>query len=51
MVLSSQLVWTCGTQNALLTVTELEKCEYEITGTTPALCLPLEGDSRGNDEL
>jgi hypothetical protein len=22
-------------------VAELEKCEYEITGTTPALCVPL----------
>jgi hypothetical protein len=23
-------------------VAELEKCEYEITGTSPALCGPLE---------
>ncbi|KAI9466553.1 glucosidase II beta subunit-like-domain-containing protein [Lactarius psammicola] len=43
---------TCGTENALLTVAELEKCEYLFTGTTPALCLPLEGDREsGKDEL
>jgi len=43
---------TCGTENALLTVTELEKCEYLFTGTTPALCLPLDEDREsGKDEL
>jgi protein kinase C substrate 80K-H len=43
---------TCGTENALLTVIELEKCEYLFTGTTPALCLPLEEDRElGKDEL
>ncbi|KAH9007273.1 glucosidase II beta subunit-like-domain-containing protein [Lactarius hatsudake] len=43
---------TCGTENALLTVAELEKCEYLFTGTTPALCLPLEEDREsGKDEL
>ncbi|KAI0034384.1 glucosidase II beta subunit-like-domain-containing protein [Vararia minispora EC-137] len=31
----------CGIENMLLTVQELEKCEYQFTGTTPALCLPL----------
>jgi len=39
---SVTLSLTCGTENALHTVTEPEKCEYHITGTTPALCLPLE---------
>ncbi|THH27716.1 hypothetical protein EUX98_g6470 [Antrodiella citrinella] len=39
---SVQLLLTCGTENALLTVVELEKCEYQFTGTTPALCLPVE---------
>jgi len=37
------LLLTCGTENVILTVQELEKCEYEITGTSPALCLPLTG--------
>jgi len=47
-----KLVLSCGTENVLLTVTELEKCEYLLTGTTPALCLPSEDerDSR-KDEL
>ncbi|KAL0575900.1 hypothetical protein V5O48_006073 [Marasmius crinis-equi] len=38
----------CGTENALHTVVELEKCEYLITGTTPALCLPV-NESTGRD--
>jgi protein kinase C substrate 80K-H len=47
---SVELVLTCGTENTLLTVAELEKCEYQITGTTPALCRPLE-DEQIKDEL
>ncbi|KAF9242918.1 glucosidase II beta subunit-like-domain-containing protein [Melanogaster broomeanus] len=47
---SVELVLSCGTENALLTVAELEKCEYQLTGTTPALCRPLEDESR-KDEL
>jgi len=48
---SVKLDLTCGTENVLLTVTELEKCEYLFTGTTPALCLPLEDEieSRRNE--
>lgn len=47
-----QLDLTCGTENALLTVTELEKCEYLFTGTTPALCLPPEDSTKSRkDEL
>jgi protein kinase C substrate 80K-H len=42
-----QLLLTCGTENAVLTVQELEKCEYQITGTTPALCLPLDEEKGG----
>ncbi|KAH6896412.1 endoplasmic reticulum protein [Coprinopsis sp. MPI-PUGE-AT-0042] len=44
---------TCGTENAVTSVQELEKCEYQFTATTPALCLPLEGSkgSAGKDEL
>ncbi|KAG6861374.1 hypothetical protein C0995_000780 [Termitomyces sp. Mi166 len=38
------LLLSCGTENALLTVAELEKCEYQFTATTPALCLPLDAD-------
>ncbi|KAF8450938.1 glucosidase II beta subunit-like-domain-containing protein [Boletus edulis BED1] len=44
------LILSCGTENALLTVAELEKCEYQITGTSPALCRPLEDENR-KDEL
>ncbi|THV00593.1 endoplasmic reticulum protein [Dendrothele bispora CBS 962.96] len=43
---SVQLVMTCGTENAITSVQELEKCEYQFTATTPALCLPV--DSNGN---
>jgi len=39
---SVELVLSCGTENALLSVVELEKCEYQFTGTTPVLCLPVE---------
>lgn len=45
-----QLLLSCGIENAILTVQELEKCEYQITGTTPALCLPV-GEKKGRDEL
>ncbi|KAI0699838.1 endoplasmic reticulum protein [Cytidiella melzeri] len=45
------LVWTCGTENALLSVQELEKCEYQFTGTSPALCLPLGAGASSRDEL
>jgi protein kinase C substrate 80K-H len=49
---NTQLLLTCGPENKLLTIQELEKCEYEITGTTPALCLPVEGDKKKTkDEL
>ncbi|KXN92860.1 Glucosidase 2 subunit beta [Leucoagaricus sp. SymC.cos] len=34
------LVMACGTENAITSVQELEKCEYQFTGTSPALCLP-----------
>ncbi|KDQ65053.1 hypothetical protein JAAARDRAFT_28714 [Jaapia argillacea MUCL 33604] len=32
---------TCGLENEILSVVELEKCEYQLTGTSPALCLPV----------
>jgi protein kinase C substrate 80K-H len=47
IVLPQQLLLTCGTENAILTVQELEKCEYQFTGTTPALCLPLVEEKNG----
>ncbi|KAH7903854.1 glucosidase II beta subunit-like protein-domain-containing protein [Hygrophoropsis aurantiaca] len=47
---SVELVLTCGVENALLSVAELEKCEYQITGTTPALCRPLD-EQKTKDEL
>lgn len=46
-----QLVWTCGTENALLAVVELEKCEYQFTATTPALCLPPDAPESKHEEL
>ncbi|KAI0737137.1 endoplasmic reticulum protein [Irpex lacteus] len=45
------LVWTCGTENAITSVQELEKCEYQFTGTSPALCLPPDADTSKRDEL
>lgn len=44
----------CGTENAILSVAEPEKCEYQFSGTSPALCQPLDGDGKGEkkkDEL
>ncbi|KAH9853957.1 endoplasmic reticulum protein [Lenzites betulinus] len=38
---SVTLVMSCGTENAVLAVSEPEKCEYEFKVTSPALCLPL----------
>jgi hypothetical protein len=40
-----QVDLVCGTENALLEVSELEKCEYRVTGTTPALCFHDAGGS------
>jgi protein kinase C substrate 80K-H len=42
---------TCGTTNAITSVTEPEKCEYKFKVTTPALCWPLEGSEANKDEL
>ncbi|KAF8171838.1 glucosidase II beta subunit-like-domain-containing protein [Pholiota molesta] len=39
---------SCGVENAILTVQELEKCEYEFTGTSPALCLPVDDGKKKN---
>ncbi|GFZ44630.1 Alpha-glucosidase 2 subunit beta [Saitozyma sp. JCM 24511] len=33
---------SCGTTNALLSVSEPEKCEYRFKVTSPALCYPVE---------
>ncbi|EIW62173.1 endoplasmic reticulum protein [Trametes versicolor FP-101664 SS1] len=38
---SVTLLMSCGTENAVLSVAEAEKCEYEFKVTSPALCLPL----------
>jgi hypothetical protein len=46
-----QLSLACGTENVLLTVAEAEKCEYEFTGTTPALCLPVDASEVRREEL
>ncbi|KAI0057754.1 hypothetical protein BV25DRAFT_1352121 [Artomyces pyxidatus] len=48
---SVKLHLSCGTDNALLGIAELEKCEYLFTGTSPALCLPLEDEGKTKDEL
>ncbi|TEB29436.1 hypothetical protein FA13DRAFT_1863628 [Coprinellus micaceus] len=42
------VLWTCGTQNAVTSVAELEKCEYQYTATSPALCLPPGAGDNGN---
>ncbi|KAI5116540.1 hypothetical protein M0805_004323 [Coniferiporia weirii] len=41
---SVTLLLECGTENAILSVSEPEKCEYQLTGTSPALCRPLDAD-------
>lgn len=38
----------CGTENALLAISEPEKCEYRVTGTTPALCTLDKAGSSGD---
>jgi len=48
---SLELILSCGTENALLSIAELEKCEYQIVGTTPALCHPLEDEVNRKEEL
>ncbi|CAE7168708.1 unnamed protein product [Rhizoctonia solani] len=43
---------TCGTENAIQTIAEPEKCEYLFTGTSPALCWPLDDKAENEkDEL
>lgn len=42
---------SCGKENALLAITEPEKCEYQFKVTSPALCWPLESKSDVKDEL
>lgn len=39
---SRQVDLSCGTTNALLSVSEPEKCEYRFKVTSPALCYPVE---------
>ncbi|KZT74542.1 hypothetical protein DAEQUDRAFT_701980 [Daedalea quercina L-15889] len=48
---SVTVLTSCGTENVLLTVAEPEKCEYHITMTSPALCLPLDDSEAHRDEL
>ncbi|KZT12656.1 uncharacterized protein LAESUDRAFT_668484 [Laetiporus sulphureus 93-53] len=50
---SVTVLLSCGTENEILSVAEPEKCEYQLTMTTPALCLPLEAseETRIGDEL
>ncbi|KAJ2929543.1 hypothetical protein H1R20_g7558, partial [Candolleomyces eurysporus] len=44
---------SCGTENAVTSVQELEKCEYQYTATSPALCTPPEEDNgnKNREEL
>ncbi|CUA73826.1 protein kinase C substrate 80K-H [Rhizoctonia solani] len=43
---------TCGTENSIQTIAEPEKCEYLFTGTSPALCWPLDENAENEkDEL
>lgn len=46
-----QLDMSCGLENAVLAVSEPEKCEYEFKVTSPALCLPLSASEVKHAEL
>lgn len=46
-----QLLLRCGLENAILSVAEPEKCEYELTGTTPALCIAPDAEPVKKEEL
>ncbi|TFK85069.1 endoplasmic reticulum protein [Polyporus arcularius HHB13444] len=48
---SVSLDMTCGLENAVLSVGEPEKCEYEFKVTSPALCLPLNASGTTREEL
>lgn len=48
---SATLIVSCGVENALLSVAEPEKCEYQFKITSPAACLPLEAVQESRDEL
>ncbi|KAI0939027.1 hypothetical protein AcW1_004173 [Taiwanofungus camphoratus] len=48
---SVTLTMSCGTENALLSVAEPEKCEYQFAVTSPALCLPPEASEEKREEL
>ncbi|CCM03985.1 uncharacterized protein FIBRA_06141 [Fibroporia radiculosa] len=48
---SVTVVFSCGIENELLTVAEPEKCEYQFTATSPAVCLPLRAEEEPRDEL
>ncbi|WWC67263.1 uncharacterized protein I206_101171 [Kwoniella pini CBS 10737] len=45
---SVQVDLSCGKENALLSISEPEKCEYQFRVTTPALCWP-EGEGEESD--
>jgi protein kinase C substrate 80K-H len=38
---SATVELSCGTTNALLSISEPEKCEYRFKATSPALCWPI----------
>ncbi|KAF6762433.1 glucosidase II beta subunit-like-domain-containing protein [Ephemerocybe angulata] len=42
---------TCGVENTIYSVQELEKCEYQFKGTSPALCLPPGKEPQNHEEL
>jgi protein kinase C substrate 80K-H len=53
---SATVELSCGTTNALLSISEPEKCEYRFKATSPALCWPIdpsveEGKSGVKEEL
>ncbi|KIY63469.1 hypothetical protein CYLTODRAFT_403178 [Cylindrobasidium torrendii FP15055 ss-10] len=45
---SLEVVFSCGTENAILSIAELEKCQYRFTATSPALCLPVGKDEEAS---
>ncbi|KAI1785346.1 endoplasmic reticulum protein [Ganoderma leucocontextum] len=48
---SVTLVMSCGLENAVLSVAEPEKCEYEFKVTSPALCLAPSAEDVKREEL
>lgn len=47
---SVDVIFSCGTKNELLSVSEPEKCEYRFKVTSPAMCWPAEAGAGAGEE-